>query len=241
MVLPKFLLIAIISTLGIVQAIEMLMSPFGIFGAVIGFGISLPLFVIKFLLLLLLHYSCWKLLPAGYRKLDPAATTLALCIPLYNLYWMFVTLPALGEGFDRCLQNNHLERGMDKKNLGIVYACALLINTVLSWLPLVGTASSLLAFIVFLLYYIDILRGAELITQMQGTMQGSQPVQLNPMQRLLRLAQEKNGRLSFAQVSMHMELEAEETNTLLDHAQRYGYAEIGNDPETGAIRYYFDL
>lgn len=241
MVLPRFLFIALLLTLGIVQAVEMLMSPLGVFGAVVGFGISLPLFLIKSLLLVLLHYSCWKLLPMGYRKLDPALSTLGLCIPLYNLYWGFVTLPALGEGFDRCLQNNQLARGMDKKVLGGVYACAVLINTIAFFLPPLGSVSSLLTFIVFLLYYIDILRGAELINQMQGAVQEPQAMQVKPMQRLLRLAHEQQGQLSFAQVSMHMELEADAVNELLDHAQRDGYAEIGNDPETGAIRYYFDL
>lgn len=249
MVLPTFfLLIATILVLGILQAIEMLMSPLGIVGTVLGFGLSLPLLLTQLLLLAFLHYSCWQLLPSGYRRHNPAIATLGLCIPLFNICWSFMIFPALGEGFDRCLQNNHLEQGMDKRSLGFVYALILFIKAVTFWIPFVGSTISLLAFIVFLLYYIDILKSAESIKRMQTlslipesskTPQSAKAHTL--IQQLLRLAQERKGQLSFAQVSMHMELEPEETNELLNNAQRYGYAHVGNDPETGAVRYYFDL
>lgn len=243
---PFFLLRASIVILGILQAIEMLMISSGVLGALFAFLLlSLP----QLLLWILLHYGCWRLLPAGYRQHKPAIATLGLCLPLFNFCWSFVVFPALGEGFDRCLRNNHLERGMDKKILGIVYALILLLKALTLWIPLVGSTSSLLTFIVFLLYYIDILKSAESIHQMQSTLSdGSvsfhhqQSVKGHtPLQRLLRLAQEREGKLSLAQVSMHMELEPEETIELLDNAQQYGYAQVGNDPETGAVRYYFDV
>ncbi|NEO84158.1 MAG: hypothetical protein F6J87_07885 [Spirulina sp. SIO3F2] len=249
MVLPTFfLLIVTILVLGILQAIEMLMGSLGIVGAILGFGLSLPLLLTQLLLLAFLHYSCWQLLPSGYRKHNPAIATLGLCIPLFNICWSFVVFPALGEGFDRCLQNNHLEPGMDKRHLGVVYALILFIKTVTFWIPFVGNTSSLLAFIVFLLYYIDILKSAKSINRIQTPLFSSdfsetpQSEQAStPIQRLLRLAQECEGQLSFAQISMHMRLDPEETNELLNNAQRYGYAYVGNDPDTGAVRYYFDL
>ena len=44
-----------------------------------------------------------------------------------------------------------------------------------------------------------------------------------------------------AQTALHVQLEPEEVKKLLQEAQRHGFAEIGNAPHSGAIRYYFDV
>lgn len=67
------------------------------------------------------------------------------------------------------------------------------------------------------------------------------PPDKSPMQKLLKAAQEQGGQLSMAQAAMYTELEAEDIKKLLEEAQRVGYAQIGNDPTTGAIRYFFDI
>lgn len=63
----------------------------------------------------------------------------------------------------------------------------------------------------------------------------------NSMQKLLKAAKENGGQLSLAQAAMSTELEAEEVKSLLEEAQKIGYAEMTNDSETGAIRYQFDV
>lgn len=63
----------------------------------------------------------------------------------------------------------------------------------------------------------------------------------SPMQKLLKAAKEQGGQLSIAQAAMHTELEAEDIKKLLQEAERVGYAQVGNDPTTGAIRYFFDI
>jgi len=62
-----------------------------------------------------------------------------------------------------------------------------------------------------------------------------------PMQRLLRAAKENGGTLSIAQAAMHTELESQEVKQLLQEAEKNGFAEITNDPNSGAIRYRFDV
>lgn len=62
-----------------------------------------------------------------------------------------------------------------------------------------------------------------------------------PMQKLLKAAKENGGQLSAAQVAFHTELDPEEVKDLLFEATKFGYAEISNDPKTGAIRYHFDV
>lgn len=67
------------------------------------------------------------------------------------------------------------------------------------------------------------------------------PSSPSPMHKLLRAAKEQGGRLSVAQAAMYTELDPKQVQELLEEATRVGYAEITNDPETGAIRYQFDL
>jgi hypothetical protein len=40
---------------------------------------------------------------------------------------------------------------------------------------------------------------------------------------------------------MSTQLEPEEVKKLLQDAEKAGYAEVSNDPSTGAIRYRFDV
>ncbi|MCC5666428.1 hypothetical protein LC653_21535 [Nostoc sp. CHAB 5784] len=63
----------------------------------------------------------------------------------------------------------------------------------------------------------------------------------SPMQKLLKAAKEHNGQLSIAQAAMYTELESEHLKELLLEATKIGYAEVNNDPNTGAIRYHFDV
>lgn len=62
-----------------------------------------------------------------------------------------------------------------------------------------------------------------------------------PMQKLLKAAKENGGQLSIAQAAMHTELEPQDVKQLLQDAEKSGFAEITNDPNTGAIRYRFDI
>lgn len=68
-----------------------------------------------------------------------------------------------------------------------------------------------------------------------------EPSPVSPMQKLLRIAKEHGGMLSLAQVALYTELEPEAVKSLVQEAERYGYAEVCNDPQSGAIRYRFDL
>lgn len=64
---------------------------------------------------------------------------------------------------------------------------------------------------------------------------------VTPMQKLLQAAKHHQGQLSIAQAAIYTELEPEQVKELLLEAVRIGCAEITNDPQTGAIRYYFDI
>lgn len=258
------LFIAIIIVTSIVQLSLSLLGFFGIFGAAIGIVALIPLLVLNAALSALLHFSCWNSLPAGYRKKDPLTTSLLLLVPIFNLYWIFVTFPSLGRGFDQCLASNQLDTGMKKEMLGTFYACAILIEFLTGWIPIISGLVSLSVLVLFLLYYIDIIKASGDIGKMQGrlvmqpahNLAGTASAPINnsgfasndyieqpgtPMQKLLRLAKHYNGELSMAQMTMHMHIEKEALKQLLDEAQRDGYVDIVNRPETGMIRYQFDI
>ena len=76
------------------------------------------------------------------------------------------------------------------------------------------------------------------LNQLQGT-QVSSPK--SPMQKLLQVAKDNGGTLSIAQAVLYTELEPQEVQELLLEAQRHHLAELTNDPNTGAIRYHFDV
>jgi len=65
--------------------------------------------------------------------------------------------------------------------------------------------------------------------------------QADPMQLLLRAAHANGGNLSKAQVALHTGLSPERVEALIQAALHSGYADVTNDPESGAVRYVFDL
>ncbi|MGB3201523.1 MAG: TM2 domain-containing protein [Nodosilinea sp.] len=71
--------------------------------------------------------------------------------------------------------------------------------------------------------------------------QGVAQPQHDAMQQLLRAAHANGGRLSKAQVALHTGLSSDRVDALIQEALRCGYADITNDPESGAVRYVFDV
>ncbi|MGK7932933.1 MAG: TM2 domain-containing protein [Microcystaceae cyanobacterium] len=63
----------------------------------------------------------------------------------------------------------------------------------------------------------------------------------DPMIQLLQAASENKNALSVAQAMISLGLSLEETEKLLVKAVKKDLAHIGNDPDSGAVRYYFDI
>ncbi len=71
----------------------------------------------------------------------------------------------------------------------------------------------------------------------------SQPekINLDPMHKLLKAAADRGNVLSIGQAMLATELSHEEVEKLLQEALKKGIAYVDNDPETGAVRYHFDI
>ena len=63
----------------------------------------------------------------------------------------------------------------------------------------------------------------------------------DPLIKLLKAAAANNNILSVGQAIIVMELPVEQVKELLNKAVKEDLAHIGNEPETGAVRYYFDI
>ncbi len=63
----------------------------------------------------------------------------------------------------------------------------------------------------------------------------------DPLIQLLQVAAENNNTLSVAQAMISLDLPLEEAEKLLGKAVKKHLAHIGNDPDSGAVRYYFDI
>lgn len=90
----------------------------------------------------------------------------------------------------------------------------------------------------------DILEPTGLSTQGLVSSPGQAPAQesaLSPLQRVLKVAHEQGSSLSEAQIVLHTGLAPEKVKPVLQEAMRLGYADVSNDPKTGAVRYVFDL
>jgi TM2 domain-containing membrane protein YozV len=84
--------------------------------------------------------------------------------------------------------------------------------------------------------------GRKTLNYLSGFASGNeQKLSQSSMQKLLNCAAESNGILSVAQAVRATGLDPKQVKELLNEAMRQDLAHVGNDPTTGAVRYYFDL
>jgi TM2 domain-containing membrane protein YozV len=77
--------------------------------------------------------------------------------------------------------------------------------------------------------------------KLQNTLQTPKAPERSALHRLIEGATQHQGVLSLAQAMLITGLEASEVETLLREAMKKGIVHVGNDPETGSVRYYFDI
>jgi predicted Rossmann fold nucleotide-binding protein DprA/Smf involved in DNA uptake len=77
--------------------------------------------------------------------------------------------------------------------------------------------------------------------KLHSTFVRSKKIELTPLHRLLEAASTHQNVLSFAQAIMVTGLTPDQVEQVLNEGMRKGIIHIGNDPESGAIRYYFDI
>lgn len=119
----------------------------------------------------ILHYQCWKALPAGYRSTSPGKAVGFLFIPLFNFYWAFKSYPGLATGFAKYAEANNIQQIKNQKGLAIGYAVAAVIMLILYLRPLLGIPAFIAQGILFFLYYKEMAKYANFALQQQAVIE----------------------------------------------------------------------
>lgn len=70
----------------------------------------------------ILHYRCWHALPVEYRSTSPGKAVGYLFIPFYNLYWAFISLVKLADGYEVWQRESKVTMRYTMRGLGITQA-----------------------------------------------------------------------------------------------------------------------
>lgn len=123
-----------------------------VIGLLIGLAIYIPF-------LLTLHRALDGCSPEN-RRMNPGQVWL-LFIPLFNWFWLFQVVSAIGDSFDA----EHRKRGIPMTEprptyrLGMAYATTSLIGTVLSYIPvinIIGSLAGLAGFVLWIVYWVKV-------------------------------------------------------------------------------------
>jgi hypothetical protein len=110
-----------------------------------------------------LHYQCWEALPERYRATTPAQAAGFIFIPLFNFYWIFVTLPRLADGFNAYREEHPGQPIRDARGLAVAKAITFVCSWTIGFIPVVGSLVAIADAILFVLYYRAIVANVNLV------------------------------------------------------------------------------
>ena len=105
-----------------------------------------------------LHFHCWKALPARHRATGPGRAVGFLFIPLFSFYWAFVSFPKLAHGLNAWRVERGLTSDSRLTKLGVLYAIHFLLYWTAAWYAEVGYLICILDFTIFVMFYRFVLR-----------------------------------------------------------------------------------
>jgi hypothetical protein len=103
-----------------------------------------------------LHYRCWKAVPAEFARTAPGVAVGLLFVPFFHFYWYFVSYAGLAEDCAKALDSNGSARGLGI-TLGILSITGW---TPLPLIPLISIPLGITYFVVWLLYTLKMVAGA---------------------------------------------------------------------------------
>jgi hypothetical protein len=108
----------------------------------------------------MLHYRCWKAIPVDIARTTPGAAVGLLFVPFFNFYWYFVSYAGLAEDCAKALGSRRSSRGLGI-TLGIL---SITCSTFIALIPLMIIPLGVTYFIVWLVYTLRIVAGANALT-----------------------------------------------------------------------------
>ena len=101
----------------------------------------------------ILHYRCWRALPAKYSRATPGKAVGFMFIPIYNFYWAFISFVALPRGFVSHVRDSGNEPASDPTALGIAMAVLFVGSLTIGIVPGFASVLGIASFVVWILYY----------------------------------------------------------------------------------------
>ena len=100
-----------------------------------------------------IHYSCWVALPERYRHTTPGQAAGFLFIPVFNFYWVFVSLGRLASGFE-AWGADHPDRPIRPAGgLAIAKGASFVAYWSIAWLPGLAALVAIVDAVLFAIYY----------------------------------------------------------------------------------------
>ena len=101
----------------------------------------------------LLHYACWKALPERHRRTTPGMAAGLLFVPLFNFYWVFVSLHRLASGFEAWGEEHPDRQIKPAGHLAIAKATSFVASWTIGLLPELAVIVAIVDVVLFALYY----------------------------------------------------------------------------------------
>jgi len=112
----------------------------------------------------ILHYQCWHALPIEYRATSPGKAVGYLFIPVFNLYWVFVSWVKLADGFEVWQRESKATMRYTMRGLGITQAVLFCLSFLLLPLylqyPFISIAIGIASLTAFGLFYFNVVAAA---------------------------------------------------------------------------------
>ena len=104
---------------------------------------------------MMLHYRCWRAIPSDVARTSPGAAVGLLFIPFFNFYWVFVSYVGLAEDSAKALGVKTRARG-----LAITLGILAIVWGILGWGSLMSILIGIAYFIIWLLFTLMVVAGA---------------------------------------------------------------------------------
>lgn len=115
--------------------------------------LGLPLFIVALVFVSLLHHRCWESLPSRFRVTTPSKAVGYLFIPLFNLYWAFISWPKLADGLLAWQKTQRTSVLTDARGLALSYAILFVCSMTLGLIPGVASLISIGEVVVLFVMY----------------------------------------------------------------------------------------
>ena len=136
--------------------------------------IGMVVLIVSLIFWCILHYHLWKVIPRDIARTTPGKAVGLLFIPLFNLYWAFVSCLGLSKDLNKTLQQRGIQYRVSE-GLGLTLCILVILSNVcinpspdFSLVDFVGMAIYLITCVVTILFYKSVKDGAVILLEQGG-------------------------------------------------------------------------